>query len=112
LGLFGDPVPTANPTGDDLVERKPTELVPHPSYRLNSEDANVLNNFLKQPSTSQHTVEEIQQLIASSGARAMVESDIQRLLDETSQALDHLPVMAPVKAGLSESVSQLLERTS
>ncbi len=112
LGVFGDPVLTGKPSGDDLVEGKRTELVAHALYRLDSEDANVLNNFLKHPSTSQYTVEDIQQLIASSGARAVVESEIHRLWDDTSQALDQLPVVAPVKAGLSELVSQLLERTS
>src|SRR5699024_708252 len=96
---------TGKPSGDDLVEGKRTELVAHALYRLNSEDANVLNNFLKQPSTSQHTVEDTQQIIASSGARGIVDCDIQRLLDVSSQALEHVPVMAPVMAGLSELVS-------
>jgi len=112
LGVFGDPALTGKPSGDDLIEGKRTELIAHALYRLDPEDANVLNNFLKQPSTSQYTVEEIQQLIASSGAHSVVESEIQRLWDETSQALEHLPVISPVKAGLSELVSQLLERTS
>src|SRR5699024_5548019 len=47
-GVFGDPVLTGKPSGDDLVEGKRTEPVAHALYRLNSEDANVLNNFLKQ----------------------------------------------------------------
>lgn len=70
----------------------------------------MLNNFLKDPQTSEHTVEKMQVLIESSGARALVEAEIQRLGEQTYQALKELPVAEEVQSGLEQLVSGLLHR--
>lgn len=110
LGVFGDPTLTGKPAGDDLIEGKRTELVAHALNNLQPENAQMLNNFLKDPATSHHTVDEIQTLIESSGARAVVETEIQRLGQETYQSLDELSVTQQVRLGLEQLVSGLLHR--
>ncbi|HEY4535453.1 MAG TPA: polyprenyl synthetase family protein [Enteractinococcus sp.] len=110
LGVFGDPALTGKPAGDDLAEGKRTELVAHALNNLDPEKAQMLNNFLKDPASSDRTVDEMQLLIESSGARATVENEIQRLGQQTYQALYALPVTAQVRAGLEELVSGLLHR--
>lgn len=110
LGVFGDPALTGKPAGDDLIEGKRTELVAHALKNLTSEKAQMLNNFLKAPRASEHTVDEMQLLIESSGARALVEAEIQRLGEQTYEALEELAVDPVVQSGLEQLVAGLLHR--
>src|SRR5699024_6365723 len=110
LGVFGDPELTGKPAGDDLVEGKRTELVAHALISLNSQDAETLNNFLMHPAQSSHSIQHVQELLERSGARATVETEIERLGLETRTALDRLTVSDTVKSGLEDLVSGLIGR--
>lgn len=110
LGVFGDPALTGKPAGDDLIEGKRTELVAHALKNLEPEEAQMLNSFLKAPQASEHSVDAMQRLIESSGARAIVEAEVQRLGQETYQALKELPTSPEVQSGLKQLVSGLLHR--
>lgn len=110
LGVFGDPERTGKPAGDDLLEGKRTELIAHALTALDRDDAEALNTFLMHPSTSAASVSQIQTLLESSGARATVEAEIERLGNQTRTALDHLGVVPHVKAGLDQLVSGLIGR--
>lgn len=110
LGVFGDPSLTGKPSGDDLLEGKRTELIAHALKNLEPEKAQMLNNFLEDPATSQRTVNEMQILIESSGARAIIETEIQRLGQQTYQALNELQVSVEVRSGLEQLVAGLLHR--
>lgn len=110
LGVFGNPDLTGKPSGDDLLEGKRTQLIAHALENLATEKAEMLNNFLMSPEDSPHTVEQIQTLVESSGARFVVERDIQRLGDQTFAALDRLAMSDQVKFGLKHLVENLLSR--
>lgn len=110
LGVFGDPHLTGKPAGDDLIEGKRTELIAHALNTLDEAKAQTLNNFLMHPGASSSSVDEIQSLLEYSGARATVETEIERLDLETRRALDQLDVAASVKAGLDELVAGLIGR--
>lgn len=110
LGVFGDPALTGKPAGDDLLEGKRTELVAHALNLLSPEQAEMLNNFLREPATSPNSVEDIQNLISSSGAKTAVEAEIQRLGDQTYDALKSLAISKPVRSGLKQLVNGLLNR--
>lgn len=112
LGVFGDPELTGKPSGDDLIEGKRTELVAHALKNLDHSKAHMLNDFLMQPENSSHTVEEIQQLVESSGAKATVEKEIERLGEQTHAALERLELNDCIRAGLEHLVSGLLGRQS
>src|SRR5690625_1985003 len=110
LGVFGDPELTGKPAGDDLVEGKRTELVAHALNSLDRDDAQMLNNFLMHPAQSPHNVQELQEILERSGARATVEAEIERLGFETREALDRLAIADDVKVGLGDLVSGLIAR--
>lgn len=110
LGVFGDPKLTGKPSGDDLVEGKRTELIAHALNSLDVEEAQMLNNFLMYPAKTSHTVEQVQKLLESSGARATVEAEIDRLGDQTLQALKRLRIEEHVRNGLEQLVAGLLGR--
>lgn len=110
LGVFGDPELTGKPSGDDLVEGKRTELVACALKNLDCEKAQALNNFLMDPQASSHSVQEIQRLVADSGAKATIEKEIRRLGQETYAALDRLKIDDVVRTGLNDLVSGLLGR--
>lgn len=110
LGVFGDPDLTGKPSGDDLLEGKRTELIAHALQNLATEKAEMLNNFLMNPLESPHTVDQIQSLVESSGARKIVEDDIQRLGDKTYAALGRLAISEQIKTALKQLVRNLLNR--
>lgn len=110
LGVFGDPQLTGKPAGDDLIEGKRTELVAHALNNLGHQDAHRLNDFLMHPTSSSSSVEQIQKLLENSGARTIVETEIERLNVKTRRALDALDVSARVKAGLDDLVTGLIGR--
>ncbi len=110
LGVFGDPEMTGKPSGDDLLEGKRTELIAHALANLSEDDAQMLNNFLMHPEASPYTVEEVQQLVQSSGAKDTVEAEIHRLGEQTYTALDRLQLEDEVRVGLQTLVAGLLGR--
>ena len=112
LGVFGDPELTGKPSGDDLVEGKRTELVAHALKNLDHTKAQMLNNFLMRPESSPHSVAEIQHLVENSGAKATVETEIQRLGEQTYAALERLELNDRIRTGLEQLVSGLIGRQS
>jgi len=80
LGVFGDPADTGKPAGDDLREGKRTVLVARTA--LVCGDERVLGLL-----GTAEGVDELRDLIDSSGARAAVEDDIARLSDQAHAAI-------------------------
>ncbi len=83
LGVFGDPAATGKPSGDDLREGKRTVLVARTAQVHG--DARVLALL-----GTADGVDELRELIVSSGALARVEDDIDRLVAQTRTAIDAL----------------------
>ncbi|EFQ83404.1 polyprenyl synthetase [Aeromicrobium marinum DSM 15272] len=87
LGVFGDPAVTGKPSGDDLREGKRTLLVAR-TAELGGEPARAV---LRDALGTDDGVPRIRDLIASSGALASVEHEIDRLVVAARTALLELP---------------------
>jgi geranylgeranyl diphosphate synthase, type I len=79
LGAFGDPDVTGKPSGEDLLERKPTWLWAR-TLRLRPEAAGVRD------------VERLRGLMEACGALGEAEAKIRALVDEANSAARRLPV--------------------
>ncbi|MFT4299012.1 MAG: polyprenyl synthetase family protein [Aeromicrobium sp.] len=90
LGVFGDPVTTGKPSGDDLREGKRTLLVARALDRLDPPQREQLIVALG----TDGGVDTARHLIVSSGALADVEQEITRYADAARAAADLLPQAA------------------
>ncbi len=86
LGVFGDPAETGKPAGDDLVEGKRTVLVALALDGAPRAAAERLDSALG-TQLSAASVDELRDIIDSSGARAQVEAVIEQLTDRAVEAL-------------------------
>ncbi|MCW2749747.1 MAG: polyprenyl synthetase [Aeromicrobium sp.] len=86
LGVFGDPVVTGKPAGDDVREGKRTVLVARTAELTDDAGRALLGEQLG----TTDGVGPISDLMVSSGALAAVETDIARLEDQAEAALDAL----------------------
>lgn len=99
LGAFGDPEVTGKPSGQDLLERKPTWLWAR-TLRLRP-DAGGLE-----------TVEDLRMAIVDSGAARAAEAEISRLEIEALAALRAMPVPAEAERELEQLTEKLIRRSS
>ena len=102
LGVYGDPVATGKPAGDDLREGKQTLLVALTAERVGGTDAKVLRARLGDPELDLAGVEELRAIIRSSGALDEVEDRITALSAESFAALAAAPVAEGAKTVLRE----------
>jgi geranylgeranyl diphosphate synthase type I len=91
LGVFGDPVVTGKPAGDDLSEGKRTVLVALALAALQDSDAKLLDEALGSPLDGRE-VAELQRMIEKSGAHAEVERRIEELTARSLEEIDRAPV--------------------
>jgi len=90
LGVFGEPVVTGKPAGDDLREGKPTPLLALATERASDTELAVLA-MVGRPQIEQSDVEAIQQVILDTGALREMEEHITAL---TAQAISNLDRLA------------------
>ncbi len=108
LGVFGDPVTTGKPAGDDLIEGKRTVLVALALDAAPPADAALLDRSLG-TQLSPPEVERLREVIESSGAHSQVEAVIGELGEIAVTALDEAdvdPGSREVLRGLAEAVTQ------
>jgi geranylgeranyl diphosphate synthase, type I len=104
LGVFGDPLVTGKPSGDDLRSGKRTVLVAEAVRLADASDpaaARLLRDAIGTDLTDAQ-VREVCQIIEQVGALAAVENQIERLTRQALTALADAPINATAKAGLSE----------
>jgi geranylgeranyl diphosphate synthase type I len=104
LGVFGDPVVTGKPSGDDLRSGKRTVLLAEAVELADKHDpvaAKTLRTSIGTELTDAQ-VKELCQLIESVGALAAVENRIDTLMRRALDILDAAPIDAPAKAGLAD----------
>ena len=87
LGVFGDPVSTGKPAGDDLREGKRTVLIAHTLEGADERGRHVVEAGLGRPDLDAEGVEQIREVIVASGAVDAVEAEIARLADTARLAL-------------------------
>ena len=104
LGVFGDPVVTGKPSGDDLRSGKRTVLLAEAVELADKHDpvaAKTLRTSIGTELTDAQ-VKELCQLIESVGALAAVENRINTLMRRALDIFDAAPIDAPAKAGLAD----------
>lgn len=90
LGVFGDPVQTGKPAGDDLREGKRTVLVATALDNASPAQADELRRGLGDPGLDLAGVERLRAIITETGADTATEALIEQLLDASLRALDEL----------------------
>jgi geranylgeranyl diphosphate synthase type I len=108
LGVFGDPVTTGKPAGDDLIEGKRTVLVALALDGASAEDAALLDRSLGQ-ALSVAEVERLRGIIVASGAPEQIETVITELVSLAVAALDRARIddrAREVLRGLAAAATQ------
>lgn len=101
LGVFGDPVVTGKPAGDDLREGKRTALIAIARESLAPDARALLDERIGDPDLSAAEVVELQGLIRESGAATRVEQMIAEYSNTAARALRD--------AELNQTASQALQ---
>jgi geranylgeranyl diphosphate synthase type I len=87
LGVYGDPVQTGKPAGDDLREGKRTVLVALTLDQASPSTVTLFEKLLGAPGLDGHGVDELRALITASGAPDRVEQMILELTASARAAL-------------------------
>ena len=95
LGVFGDPVATGKPAGDDLREGKRTVLVAHALAGADDAGVALVESRLGDPGLDTETVDRLREVITASGAVDAVEADIARLAGSARMALKSTHALDP-----------------
>jgi geranylgeranyl diphosphate synthase type I len=110
LGMFGDPLITGKPVGDDLREGKRTLLL---AYGLRAADekrqtgaADLLRGAIGNPQLDQATVGNVRELLIEIGAAAEVERRITTLTDSALRILRAAELTEPASTRLIELAVQ------
>lgn len=101
LGVFGDPEVTGKPVGDDLREGKPT-LLAGLAFERGGGAARLLTRRFGSPDLTLDEVRAMQDVIVETGARAQVERAIEVLLEQSTAALEALPLASAALSALGE----------
>ncbi|HEY6794478.1 MAG TPA: polyprenyl synthetase family protein [Kineosporiaceae bacterium] len=110
LGVFGDPALTGKPAGDDLREGKRTVLVAETLARATAEQAALVRRRLGDPSLDEAAIEELREVIRSSGALAAVEALITSLVGQARAALAGSGPAEPAREALAALVDAATSR--
>ncbi len=114
LGVFGDPVVTGKPSGDDLRSGKRTVLLAEAVERAERADpaaADLLRTSVGTDLTDAD-VAELCAVIISVGALAAVEDRIGALTTRALEDLEHAPINRPAKSGLTELAGLAAHRSA
>jgi geranylgeranyl diphosphate synthase type I len=102
LGVFGDPIETGKPAGDDLREGKRTILVATAMQRASAEQAAHLREGLGDPHLGPEAIDDMRAIIVATGALDEVEFLIGQRTDEAVAALDGADLAADARAALEQ----------
>jgi Geranylgeranyl pyrophosphate synthase len=101
LSVFGDPVVTGKPVGDDLREGKLTPLVAA-TAQLADEDGKALLERIGAPDITTDEIAALQQTMIDCGAVAEVEGAIEALVEESLDALNRAPITSDARTALAD----------
>lgn len=110
LGVFGDPVLTGKPAGDDLREGKRTVLVAHAFAGTSDAGRKELDALLGQSNLAADQIAELQQVITESGARDKVEIMINNYLDQALRGLPTAPMTTEGRTALTALAHLAVQR--
>ena len=112
LGVFGDPVATGKPAGDDLREGKRTVLVAFALDQASPEESAFIDAKLGSPELGEADVEEIRRIIVACGALQATEVLIEEFGQAAFAALDLLPLEELPKTALRKLAEAAVSRAA
>ncbi|TLM81581.1 polyprenyl synthetase family protein [Pseudarthrobacter sp. NamE2] len=112
LGVFGDPLATGKPAGDDLREGKRTVLVALALDQAAPSESAFLDARLGSPDLSDDDIDEIRRIIEESGALQATEVLIDGFGSAAYDALDALPLDELPKTALRRLAEAAVSRAS
>jgi geranylgeranyl diphosphate synthase type I len=112
LGVFGDPVTTGKPAGDDLREGKRTVLVALALDQASPDESAFIDAKLGSPDLGDEDVAEIRRIIEESGALQATEVLIGEFGAAAFHALDMLPLEELPKTALRRLAEATVSRAS
>ncbi len=93
LGVYGDPIATGKPAGDDLREGKRTVLIAMGLQHGSAPDRMRISDALGNPDLGVSEVDHIREVLINNGAVAAVEKMIDEGIAAAHDALDSIPEM-------------------
>jgi geranylgeranyl diphosphate synthase type I len=111
LGVFGDPLVTGKPTGDDLREGKRTVLIAHAYAASTPVGQELLVRLLGDPALDEDGITLLHEVIISSGARDAVESMIEDGYQQALGALEGADLTDPGRTALTELATAAVRRS-
>lgn len=112
LGVFGDPVVTGKPAGDDLREGKRTVLVAATLAHADAAGRRRMRDRLGDPSLDADGIAELQDVITAAGARDAVEAMIADGHRSALAALDRAPMHQGGRTALTALAEIAVRRDS
>lgn len=100
LGVFGDPMVTGKPAGDDLREGKRTEMIAHALLQAPGRDRDFIQDRLGAHDLSDEEIDRMSAILKESGALRATEESIGELSSRGFAALAELPVGEDVRLQL------------
>jgi len=110
LGVFGDPVETGKPAGDDLREGKRTVLVALAGRSSSAAQGRQLERHLGDPGLDDDGVATVREIIVATGALAEVERMIRTCTEQAVAALAASPVDPCAEVALHELAAAATNR--
>ncbi|WP_110589350.1 polyprenyl synthetase family protein [Microbacterium suaedae] len=112
LGVFGDPVVTGKPSGDDLREGKRTLLVAYAREGMDGSERKRFDSRLGADDLSDGEIAHLQDIVRASGALARVEELISRQRGVAERALERADLDETTSAELGALLEAATARTS
>lgn len=109
LGVYGDPVDTGKPSGDDLREGKPTLLLALATGSVGGAGRRMIER-VGSPDLGDDEIAGLRHLFERCGARATVEAEIERLVAQSEQALAATRISPTARDGLHSLARRAVPR--
>lgn len=112
LGVFGDPVVTGKPAGDDLREGKRTVLIALARTMLSTSTRTLVDELLGDPTLDGQQIEMIRTALRDCGAVAEVEKIIDHNVALATAAVRDAPLAPSARAQLLQLADTVTRRTA
>lgn len=111
LGVFGDPLETGKPAGDDLREGKRTVLMAMTHDRASTAERALIKRWLGNQEITPDAVNQLRDIIVTTGALAELERTIESLTTQALAAIHHPEIDPVAQKHLEELVTIAIKRS-
>jgi len=110
LGVFGDPIVTGKPSGDDLREGKRTVLIALAEEKMSASAQRVFSDMLGDPDLTDDQIAVMQTTLEETGAVSRVEDIISQSVEESLAALSRADIAEEARSELTELADAVTKR--